>query len=70
VARFNDRGLGGIRPNGVHVGAACRPSLFHDYVLRDKEGAFRWAIRLHVVALAMSGVSIMAGVLGAHGAMP
>lgn len=44
--------------------------LFHDYVLRDKEGAFGWAIRLHVVALAMSGVSIMAGVLGAHGAMP
>ena len=44
--------------------------LFHDYVLRDKESAFALATRLHVVALTMSGVAIMAGVLGAHGAMP
>ena len=44
--------------------------LFHDYALRDKERAFALAIRLHAVALTMSGVAIMAGVLGAHGALP
>ena len=44
--------------------------LFHDYALRDKERAFAWAIRLHAVALTVSGVAIVAGVLGAHGALP
>jgi len=44
--------------------------LFHDYALRDKNRAFSLAIRLHVVALTMSCVAIMAGVLGAQGALP
>jgi hypothetical protein len=46
--------------------------LFHDYAyaLRDKERAFALAIRLHAVALTVSGVAIAAGVLGAHGALP
>jgi uncharacterized membrane protein len=44
--------------------------LFHDYALRDKERAFTLAINLHAVALAASGVAIVAGVLGAHGALP
>jgi uncharacterized membrane protein len=43
--------------------------LFHDYALRDKESAFALAIRLHAVALTVSGVAIVAGVLGAHGAL-
>jgi len=42
---------------------------FHDYALRDKERAFRLAINLHAVALAVSAVAIIAGVLGAHGAL-
>jgi uncharacterized membrane protein len=44
--------------------------LFHDYILRDMEGAFSLATRLHVAALMISVVAIMAGVLGAHGALP
>lgn len=44
--------------------------LFHDYALRNKERAFALAINLHAVALAASGVAIVAGVLGAHGALP
>lgn len=44
--------------------------LFHNYALRDKERAFTLAIRLHSVALTISGVAIVAGVLGAHGALP
>ena len=43
--------------------------LFRDYVRQDKERAFALAIRLHAVALAISGVAIAAGVLGAHGAL-
>jgi uncharacterized membrane protein len=43
--------------------------LFHDYARRDKERAFALAIRLHAVALTISGVAIAAGVLGAHGAL-
>jgi uncharacterized membrane protein len=39
--------------------------LFHDYALRDKERAFALAIRLHAVALTVSGVAIAGGVLGA-----
>jgi len=44
--------------------------LFHDYALRNKERAFALAINLHAVALAASGVAIVVGVLGAHGALP
>jgi uncharacterized membrane protein len=44
--------------------------LFHDYALRDKERAFVLAIRLHAAALMVSGIAIIAGVLGAHGALP
>ena len=44
--------------------------LFHDYALRDKDSAFALAIRLHAAALAIKGVAIAAGVLGAHGALP
>ena len=43
--------------------------LFRDYVRQDKERAFALAIRLHAVALTVSGVAIAAGVLGAHGAV-
>jgi uncharacterized membrane protein YhaH (DUF805 family) len=43
---------------------------FHDYALRDKERAFSLAIRLHAVALTISCVAIVAGVLGAQGALP
>ena len=43
--------------------------IFREYALRDKERAFALAIRLHVVALTISGVAIAAGVLGAHGAL-
>jgi uncharacterized membrane protein len=43
--------------------------LFHDYALRDKERAFALAIWLHALVLAVSGVAIAAGVLGAHGAL-
>ena len=38
--------------------------------LRDKERAFVLAIRLHAAALMVSGIAIIAGVLGAHGALP
>ena len=44
--------------------------LFHVYVLRDKDRAFSLAIRLHAVALTISCVAIVAGVLGAQGALP
>jgi uncharacterized membrane protein len=44
--------------------------LFHDYALRDKERAFTWAIWLHAVALTISVIAIVAGVLGAYGALP
>ena len=44
--------------------------LFHDYALRDKERAFTLAIRLHAVALTISGVAIAAGVLGTYSALP
>ena len=44
--------------------------LFHDYALRDKDRAFSLAIRLHAAALTISCVAIVAGVLGAQGALP
>ncbi len=44
--------------------------VFHDYVLRDKNRAFSLAIWLHAVALTISCVAIVAGVLGAQGTLP
>ncbi len=44
--------------------------VFREYALRDKERAFTLAIRLHAMALTISGIAIMAGVLGAQGALP
>jgi uncharacterized membrane protein len=44
--------------------------LFHDYAMRDKERAFSLAIWLHAVVLTTSCVAIVAGVLGAQGALP
>jgi uncharacterized membrane protein len=44
--------------------------LFHDYALQNKERAFALAINLHAIALVASAVAIVAGVLGAHGALP
>jgi uncharacterized membrane protein len=44
--------------------------LFHVYALRDKDRAFSLAIRLHAVALTISCIAIVAGVLGAEGALP
>ena len=44
--------------------------LFHDYAVRDKERAFTLAIRLHALALTISGVAIAAGVLGTYSALP
>jgi uncharacterized membrane protein len=44
--------------------------LFHDYAMRDKDRAFSLAIRLHAVALTISCVAIVAGVLGAQGTLP
>jgi len=44
--------------------------MFHEYASRDKERAFTLAIRLHGLALTVSAITIAAGVLGAHGALP
>jgi uncharacterized membrane protein len=44
--------------------------LFHDYALLDKHRAFSLAIRLHALALTISCVAIVAGVLGSLGALP
>jgi len=44
--------------------------LFHVYALRDKDRAFSLAIRIHAVVLTISCVAIVAGVLGAQGALP
>ena len=44
--------------------------LFHDYALRNKDRAFALATRIHAAALAVSGLAIGAGVLGAHGGLP
>jgi len=44
--------------------------LFHDYALLDKHRAFSLAIRLHALALTISCVVIVAGVLGSLGALP
>ena len=44
--------------------------LFHDFALRQKHRAFALATRLHVIALFVSALTIVAGVLGAHGGLP
>jgi uncharacterized membrane protein len=43
---------------------------FHDFALREKHRAFALATRLHVVALCVSAVTIIAGVLGSLGTLP
>jgi hypothetical protein len=43
--------------------------LFHDFALRQKHRAFALATRLHVTALFVSALTIIAGVLGAHGGL-
>jgi uncharacterized membrane protein len=44
--------------------------LFHDFALRQKDRAFALAARFHLVALCVSAVAIIAGVLGANGGLP
>lgn len=43
--------------------------LFHDFALRQKHRAFALATRLHVTAPFVSALTIIAGVLGAHGGL-
>jgi hypothetical protein len=43
---------------------------FYARATRDPEGTFRFVLRLHVVLLVGSLVTVAAGVLGAHGALP
>ncbi len=42
---------------------------FHERATRDPEGTFRLVLRLHVLLLTISAVTIVAGMLGAHGAL-
>lgn len=42
---------------------------FHERAVRDPEGTFRLVLRLHVVLLSISAATVVAGVLGAHGAL-
>lgn len=42
---------------------------FHARATRDPDGTFRLVLRLHVVLLVGSLVTVAAGVLGAHGAL-
>ena len=44
--------------------------LFHDFALREKHRAFALATRVHVVALCLSALAIIAGVLGSLGGLP
>jgi hypothetical protein len=44
--------------------------LFHEFALRQKHRAFALAARLHVAALGVSVIAIIAGVLGANGGLP
>ena len=44
--------------------------LFHDFALRQKHRAFALVARLHLVALCVSAVAIIAGVLGVNGGLP
>ena len=43
---------------------------FYARATRDPEGTFRLVLRLHIVLLVGSLVTVAAGVLGAHGALP
>jgi len=43
--------------------------LFHEFALRQTQRAFALAIRLHVIALFMSVLTIAAAILGAHGGL-
>jgi hypothetical protein len=43
--------------------------LFHDFAIRQKDRAFALATMLHVIALFASALTIVAGVLGAHGGL-
>lgn len=40
--------------------------LFHDFALREKDRAFALAALFHAIALLVSAIAIVAGVLGAH----
>lgn len=42
---------------------------FHAIAARDPDWAFRLVLRLHVGLLTVSAITIVAGVLGAHGAL-
>ncbi|MCC6888844.1 MAG: hypothetical protein IT536_09940 [Hyphomicrobiales bacterium] len=42
---------------------------FHERATRDAHGTFRLVLRLHVVLLTLSLLTVAAGVLGAHGAL-
>jgi uncharacterized membrane protein len=42
---------------------------FHERATRDSEGRFRLVLRLHAVLLTISAATVVAGVLGAHGAL-
>lgn len=42
---------------------------FHERATREPEGTFRLVLRLHIVLLTLSLVTVAAGVLGAHGAL-
>jgi len=44
--------------------------LFRSYALQHKDSAFALAIKLHAVALLVSALAIVAGILGAHGGLP
>ena len=44
--------------------------LFRTLALRHKDRAFALAQRFHVIALSVSVIAIVAGVLGAHGGLP
>jgi uncharacterized membrane protein len=43
---------------------------FRAFALRDKNRAFAAAVRFHAIALLISALAILAGVLGAHGGLP
>jgi hypothetical protein len=42
---------------------------FHERARRDPDGTFQLVLRLHIVLLTLSLVTVAAGVLGAHGAL-
>ncbi len=44
--------------------------LFRGYALQHKDSAFALVMRLHAIALLVSALAIVAGVLGAHGGLP